>query len=384
MHSKAQQHSAIPASVGSDAGRLAVDEASLGDSLQLGSVQVRNRIWLAPMCQYSVTAEDGVPGDWHLVTLGSKAAGGFGLVMTEATAVSPEGRISPQDTGIWNAAQESAWTRIANFIGEQGATPAIQLAHAGRKASTYRGFPGEQRGALEPSAGGWQPLGPEDIAFDGLTQPRAMCGEDFKKVIQDFADAAERSVRAGFQVLEIHAAHGYLLHEFLSPLTNHRTDHYGGSLEKRYRLLSQVINAVQQVIPSDIALIVRVSATDWHEDGLHIDDMVTFCQWMRTAGVDLIDVSTGGNALVPIPVGPGYQVPHASYIRDHANIKVSAVGMITSATQAQQVVRLGQADAVMIGRQALVDSSWALKALLELDSDHSQSLVPPALTRGHW
>lgn len=358
--------------------------SSVADPLTFGPVTTRNRLWLAPMCQYSVTDHSGVPGEWHLVTLGSRAAGGFGLVMTEATAICPEGRISSEDTGIWNDDQESAWKRIVCFIASQGATPAIQLAHAGRKASTYRGFPGEPRGAKPAADGGWETIGPSSLAFDGLSVPRAANHDDLDKIVSDFAGAAERSVRAGFSVVEIHAAHGYLLHQFLSPLSNNRNDEYGGSLENRYRLLGRVVTEVKAVLPESIALIVRVSATDWTPDGLSVADTVRYCQWLREAGVSLIDVSTGGNVLAEIPVRPGYQVPFADDIRHQANMPVAAVGLITAAVQAEQIVQSGQADAVMIGRQALVEPTWPLRALAELQSPAVGELIPPAAIRGHW
>lgn len=358
--------------------------ASVADPLVIGPVTTRNRLWLAPMCQYSVTDHSGIPGDWHLVTLGSRAAGGFGLVMTEATAICPEGRISSEDTGIWNDSQEKAWSRIVDFVASQGATPAIQLAHAGRKASTYRGFVGEPRGPKSCADGGWETLGPSAVAFEGLATPKQADVADLDKVVADFVAAATRSVRAGFEVVEIHAAHGYLLHQFLSPLSNFRDDEYGGCLENRYRLLGRVIRDVKAVLPQSVALVVRISATDWTTGGLGRADTVTYCRWMRDAGVDLVDVSTGGNVLATIPVSPGYQVPFATTLRQEADIPVAAVGLITKAQQAEQIVQLGQADAVMIGRQALVDPTWAIKTLTEICSGVPAGVVPPAAQRGHW
>ncbi len=284
--------------------------------LPLRGVTVRNRVWVSPMCQYS--ADEGVPNDWHLVHLGSFARGGAGLVMTEATAVSPEGRISPADTGIWNDEQQHAWARVVEFVRGQGATAAIQLAHAGRKASTRPPFEG--RGWVPFEEGGWEPVGPSPVGSPGLVTPRELTGSDLDRVVEDFARAAGRSVAAGFDAVEVHAAHGYLLHEFLSPLSNLREDEYGGSFDNRVRLLLRVVGAVRDVVPERMPVVVRISATDWVDDGWSVDDSVALGRALRNAGVDLVDVSSGGNAPAQIPVGPGYQVPFARRIREEADI----------------------------------------------------------------
>lgn len=330
--------------------------------LRLRSTTVRNRVWVAPMCQYS--AHDGVPNDWHLVHLGSFARGGAGLVLTEATAVSPEGRISPADTGIWNDEQVAAWTRIVDFVHGQGATVGIQLAHAGRKASTRPPFEG--RGSVSVEQGGWSTVAPSAVAFPGIAEPRELSPADIDQVVADFAEAARRALRAGFDVLEVHAAHGYLLHEFLSPLSNRREDEYGGSFANRVRLLLRVVDSIRAAVPEATPLLVRISATDWIEGGWTADDSVALAGLLREAGVDLIDVSTGGNAPADIPVDAGYQVPFARRIRDEAGIPVGAVGLITEPKQAEELVAEGHADAVLLARAMLRDPHWALRAAHEL------------------
>ena len=294
----------------------------------LRGTSVRNRVWVSPMCQYS--AVDGLPGDWHLVHLGSFARGGVGLVMTEASAVSPEGRISPQDSGIWNDEQRDAWARIVDFVHGQGAVAAVQLAHAGRKASTRR--PWDGRGSVAEEDGGWETVGPSAVAFPGLREPRELTAEGIAAVVDDFAAAAKRSLEAGFDVIEVHAAHGYLLHEFLSPLSNRRTDEYGGSFDNRVRLLLDVVRAVGAAVPGETPLVVRISATDWAD----------------------------------IPVEPGYQVGFARRIRQEAGIATGAVGLITEAKQAEEVVAEGSADVVFLARALLRDPHWALQAAHEL------------------
>lgn len=319
------------------------------------------------MCQYS--SVDGMPTDWHLVHLGSRAVGGAGLVIVEATAVSPEGRISPEDSGIWTDAHANAFKRITNFIAEQGSVPGIQLAHAGRKASTYAPWNGS--GKVAPENGGWQVVAPSPIKFSAdFPDPKAMDAEDIQKVIRDFVSAAERAVDAGFKVIEIHAAHGYLLHEFLSPLSNQRTDEYGGSLENRMRFPLEVVRQVRTVVPDGLPLFVRISATDWTEGGWNVDESVAFCEQVREIGVDLIDVSSGGN--VPnahIPVGRGYQVAFADEIRSRAGIKTGAVGMITEPEQAVEILASGKADAILVAREFLRDPYFAIRAAQELNSD---------------
>jgi 2,4-dienoyl-CoA reductase-like NADH-dependent reductase (Old Yellow Enzyme family) len=333
------------------------------EPLTLRGLTIPNRVWLAPMCQYS--AVDGVPNDWHLVHLGARASGGFGLVLTEATAVVPEGRISPQDTGLWNDEQQAVWARIVAFAQERGARVGLQLAHAGRKASTYRPW-AEQRGTVAPADGGWATRAPSAEAFPGYAAPSEMTDEEIAEVPQQFARAARRAHDAGFDVVEIHAAHGYLLHQFLSPLSNHREDEYGGVLENRSRLLVDVVDAVRHVWPEDKPVLVRVSATDWREDGLTVEDVTQVAKELAAHGVDLVDVSTGGNAPADIPVAPGYQVPAARAVREGAGLPVSAVGLVTSPAQAEQTLVDGAADAVMLGREALRDPMWPLRAAHEL------------------
>jgi 2,4-dienoyl-CoA reductase-like NADH-dependent reductase (Old Yellow Enzyme family) len=328
----------------------------------LRDLVVRNRVWVSPMCQYS--AVDGVPNDWHLVHLGSFARGGAGLVFTEATAVAPEGRISPADTGIWNDEQRDAWARIVDFVHGQGAAAGMQLAHAGRKASTRPPFEG--RGPVPPEEGGWPTVGPSAVPFPGLPAPQELTGPDLDRVVADFEAAARRALDAGFDVLEIHAAHGYLLHEFLSPLSNHRTDAYGGSFENRVRLLLRVVEAVRAVVPESAPLVVRISATDWVEGGWAVDDSVALARLLREAGVDLVDVSSGGNARAKIPTEPGYQVPFARRIREEAGIPTGAVGLVTEPKQADEIVEEGAADVVLLARALLRDPHWPLRAAHEL------------------
>ena len=336
--------------------------AELFTPVRLRGVTNRNRAWVAPMCQYS--AVDGVPNDWHLVHLGSFARGGAGLVLTEATAVSPEGRISPVDTGIWNDEQRDAWSRIVDFVHGQGATAGMQLAHAGRKASTRPPFEG--RGPVPVEEGGWETVGPSAVAFPGLVEPRELTVAEIDQVVEDFARAARRALEAGFDLLEIHAAHGYLMHQFLSPLSNQRQDEYGGSFDNRARLVLRVVEAVRSVVPDSMPLLVRLSATDWVEDGWTADDSVALARLLREAGVDLVDVSSGGNAPADIPVGPGYQVTFARRIREEAGIPTGAVGLITEPKQAEDIVADGAADVVLLARAMLRDPHWALRAAHEL------------------
>ncbi|MDE0573537.1 NADH:flavin oxidoreductase/NADH oxidase [Demequina sp. B12] len=342
--------------------------SALFSPLTLGDVTFRNRLWVAPMCQYSCEDRDGVPTDWHLVNLGGMARGGAGLVMAEATAVTPEGRISPWDTGIWNSTQADAWARIVRFIHGQGAKAGVQLAHAGRKASTYRSWSGH--GAVPHDDGGWTPQAPSALAFRGLAYPEELNHAGIAAVVTSFREAALRAVAAGFDVLEIHAAHGYLLHEFLSPLSNQRDDEYGDSLENRARLLLDIVRAMREVAPSQ-AIFVRFSATDWMEpEGWTVQDTVIVSEWVKDAGADLIDVSSGGN--VPdakIAVGPGYQVAFATEVKERAHVPVSAVGLITDPHLAEHIVAAGQADAVMAGREFMRDPHFALRAAHELGVD---------------
>jgi 2,4-dienoyl-CoA reductase-like NADH-dependent reductase (Old Yellow Enzyme family) len=317
------------------------------------------------MCQYSY--EDGLANEWLFVHLGSRAVGGAGLVMVEASAVVPEGRISPRDLGIWSDEHAERLSRAANFIASQKSVPAIQLAHAGRKASTYA--PGLGDGFVSPTEGGWEEVyAPSPIPFDAkYAKPKELTTQGIRHVIEAFAQAAKRSIAAGFQLIEIHAAHGYLLHEFLSPVSNRRTDEYGGSLENRSRLLRETLTAVRGVIPDKTPLWVRVSATDWVPEGLSLDEVVEVVKDLKKLGADLIDCSSGGNvAGAKIPVGPGYQTPFAERIRRDAGIPTAAVGMITGAAQADHIIRTGQADVVLLAREMLRDPYWPMHAAAEL------------------
>lgn len=336
--------------------------------LTLRSVTLRNRILMSPMCQYS--ARDGVPGPWHLVHLGSRAVGGAGLVMVEATAVLPKGRISPADTGLWSDAQLEAFRPIAAFIRAQGACPAIQLAHAGRKAGTD--LPWRGGAPLQPDSGGWTPVAPSPRAFaDGYQVPRELDTPDLDRVESAFVAAAERAAAAGFEAVELHMAHGYLLHEFLSPITNHRADEYGGvGFEDRVRFPLRVVAAVRAAWPDDLPLLVRLSCTDWVEGGWDLESSIMLCRRLRRLGVDLVDCSSGG--LVPdarIPAGPGFQVPFAAEIRHEAQVATAAVGLITAPAQAEQIVATGHADAVLLGRELLRDPYWALNAARSLGAE---------------
>lgn len=337
------------------------------DPLTLRGVAFRNRIAVSPMCQYS--SVDGLASDWHLVHLGSRAVGGAGLVLTEATAVLPEGRISPADTGIWDENQIPPLARIASFLTGAGAVAGIQLAHAGRKASMPS--PGRPGAALLPEEGGWAVVGPSPVPFaEGGLVPLPLDEAGIREVIDAFAAGAERASRAGFRVVEVHAAHGYLLHEFLSPLSNQRTDRWGGSLENRTRLLLEVVRAVRSVVAENLALFVRISATDWVEGGWDLPQSIELAKALRAAGVDLVDASSG--ALVPyatIPAAPGFQVPFAAAIRREGGIATGAVGLITHAAQADAVVREGKADLVLLGREMLREPYWALKAAARLGGD---------------
>lgn len=334
--------------------------------LTLRSVTMRNRLWVAPMCQYEVVKQNGVPTDWHLVHLGSLARGGAGLVMTEATAVSPEGRISGEDTGIYTDEQRDAWRRIVDFIHGQGATAGIQLAHAGRKGSQWREWLPDT-GTRPVSAGGWRTVAPSEIPFEGYDTPIALNLAGIDEVVRDFTRAAHRAVEADFDVIEVHAAHGYLIHQFLSPLANERTDEYGGSLENRSRLLMRVVTAVREAIGPDRALFVRLSATDWADGGWTPEETAQVASAALQLGADLFDISTSGILASPtIPVAPGYQVPFAAAVREATGAPVSAVGLITTAEQAAEIVASGKADAVMMARKLLRDPHFPLRAAAEL------------------
>ncbi|MHB1202999.1 MAG: NADH:flavin oxidoreductase/NADH oxidase [Acidithiobacillus sp.] len=334
---------------------------------QQRSLRIRNRICVSPMCQYSTP--DGVARDWHMVHLGSRAVGGAGLVMVEASGINPEGRISPQDLGIWNDSQAEALRPIAAFMRGQGATPAIQIAHAGRKASTAAPFHGGH--PIAPKDGGWQPIAPSAIAFSSEhTLPRAMAAADFQQILEDFQAAARRALAAGFQVLEIHMAHGYLLHSFLSPISNRREDRYGGSLENRMRFPLEVTAALRAIWPDDLPLWVRISASDWVEGGWDIEQSIALSAALKKLGVDAIDCSSGG--MTPdarIPAGPGFQTPFAAAIRHAVGIPTVAVGLITDAAQAEHILVTEQADAVSLAREMLRDPYWPLHAALALGDD---------------
>jgi 2,4-dienoyl-CoA reductase-like NADH-dependent reductase (Old Yellow Enzyme family) len=336
--------------------------------IKIRNLEVKNRIWIAPMCQYACTGADGIVTQWHLAHYGQRAIGGAGLIIAEATAVVPEGRISPYDAGLWSDEQIAPWREVTDFVKAQGARFAVQLAHAGRKASTYPEWAGT--GTVPESDGGWQSVAPSQIAFEGYDEPRELTTAEVGEVAIQFAAAAERAVRAGFEAIEIHAAHGYLLHEFLSPATNHRNDQYGGSLENRARLLLDVVRAVRATLPADMPLFVRFSASDWVESGWDQDKTGQVADWCIELGVDLVDVSSGGLlAGVKIPVGPGYQVPLANHVADRVGKPVAAVGLITEAGQAERILQTTDVSVILIGRAALRDPFWPLRAASELGVD---------------
>ncbi|WP_026423211.1 NADH:flavin oxidoreductase/NADH oxidase [Actinokineospora inagensis] len=336
------------------------------------SVTVRNRVVVSPMCQYS--AVDGVPDEWHLVHLGSRAVGGAGLVLSEATAVEARGRISPGDTGIWNAEQVAAWRPVVEFIKGQGAVAGVQLAHAGRKASVYSPLVG-QDGELAEADGRWTTVAPSAVRFaESYPLPQALAKAEIDELVATFAQAARNAVEAGFEVVEVHAAHGYLLHQFLSPLSNLRDDEYGGDLAGRLRFPVAVVEAVRAAVPDGVAVFVRISASDWVDGGLTVDDAVEISRAFAAAGADLIDVSTGGNvATAKIPVGPGYQVPFADAVRRKADVATGTVGLITDPRQAEAILADGSADLVLLGRELLRDPYWPLHAAAALGAE----VTPP-------
>jgi len=336
----------------------------LFEPLKLRDITIKNRIGIPPMCQYS--AQDGMAAEWHLIHYGSRAIGGAGLLILEATAVTPDGRISPGDLGLWKDEQIEPLSRIARVARENGCVPAIQLAHAGRKASVGLGW--EAQRTLAASEGGWTPVAPSAVSFgDGYVAPHALTLAEIQDIVTAFVAAAKRAVVAGFQAIELHAAHGYLMHQFLSPLSNQRTDTYGGSFENRSRLLREVVAAVRAVWPENLPLLIRLSATDWVEGGWTADETVELCRGLKALGVDLADISTAG--LVPtakIPAGPGFQTEFAARVRNESGLPAAAVGLITSAAQADQIVRSGQADMVLVGREILRNPYWPLLAAQEL------------------
>ncbi|MFE6409487.1 NADH:flavin oxidoreductase/NADH oxidase [Streptomyces sp. NPDC057837] len=343
---------------------------ALFEPFTLRDVTIPNRVWMPPMCQYSAAPEGpsaGAPTDWHFAHYAARATGGTGLIIVEATAVSPEGRISPYDLGIWNDTQVEAFRRITRFLTEQGTVPAVQLAHAGRKASTDRPWKGGK--PVGPEAHGWSSVAPSPIPFDAEhPAPAELTVTQIRDIVGQFAAAARRALAAGFEIAEIHGAHGYLINEFLSPHSNHRTDAYGGSYENRTRFALEVVDAVREVWPDDKPLFFRISATDWlDEAGWTPDDTVRFAAELRAHGVDLLDVSTGGNASgVRIPTGPGYQVPFAARVKNETDLAVAAVGLITEVEQAEKILSNGEADAVLLGRELLRNPSWARHAAREL------------------
>ncbi|TXS44589.1 NADH:flavin oxidoreductase/NADH oxidase [Streptomyces sp. t39] len=356
--------------------------SALFEPFTLRSLTIPNRVWMAPMCQYSAETSGpgaGVAGDWHFAHYAARATGGTGLVLLEATAVAPEGRISPADLGIWNDAQADALRRITGFLRSQGTVAGIQLAHAGRKASTDRPWKGGT--PVGPDADGWQPVGPSPVPFaEGHPVPDELTREEIGAVVGQFADAARRALAAGFQVAEVHGAHGYLIGEFLSPHSNRRTDEYGGSFENRTRFALEVVDAVRAVWPAELPLFFRISATDWlDEGGWTVDDTVRLAAVLKEHGVDLLDVSSGGNAAgVRIPTGPGYQVPFAARVRAETGLPVAAVGLITDAAQAEKILANGEADAVLLGRELLRNPSWARQAARTLGGEVG---VPPQYAR---
>jgi len=354
--------------------------SKLFEPITLRSLTVRNRAWLAPMCQYSST--DGVPDDWHLTHLGARATGGFGLILTEASAVVPEGRISPQDAGIWNDEQAAAWRRIVDFVHQQGAAIGVQLAHAGRKASTYRPW-AEESGTVPEAEGGWPTAAPSRLAFPGYDEPQELSVEEIAAVVTAFGAAAARAVRAGFDTVEIHAAHGYLLHQFLSPLSNDRDDEYGGSFDNRVRFLLETVDAVRAALPDTAPLLVRISGTDWLDGGWDLEQSTRLAVLLKEHGVDLVDVSSGGNAPASIPVGPGYQVPLAAGVRS-AGLPTGAVGLITEPEQAEKILANGEADVVLLARAALREPAWPLRAAHELGVAPDEAPWPAQYTRAYW
>lgn len=342
--------------------------SKLFSPLKLRSLALRNRIMVAPMCQYSSC--DGLPNTWHQVHLGSRAVGGAAVVMVEATAVCPEGRISPSDCGLWNDAQAEAFAPIAKFIHEQGAIPAVQIGHAGRKASTSAPWLGGE--PVDPANGGWTPVAPSPLPFNDMSPvPLELSDDHLEQIAQQFETAAQRALAAGFQIIQVHMAHGYLLHQFLSPLSNQRTDQYGGNLENRMRFPLEVARRVRHAWPDALPVMVRISATDWVDGGWDLSQSVELCKQLKTLEIDLVDCSTAG--LVPdavIPVAPGFQVPFATAIRNQAGIATGAVGLITQPEQAAEIIDSEQADVVSLARELLRDPYWPMHAAHALNVDH--------------
>jgi len=351
--------------------------ASLFDPIKIREVTFANRIWVSPMCQYS--AENGVATNWHDVHIGSFATGGAGMIMMEASGVVPEGRISTKCLGLWNEEQSKRLKPIVDFAHSMGTKIGIQLAHAGRKASCLP--PWSDHPMASKEEGGWECVAPSPISFGGkYPVPRELTKNEIEELVRSFASAAKRAVAAGFDLVEIHAAHGYLIHQFLSPISNQRNDEYGGSFENRTRFILDIARAVRNAIPESMPLFTRISASDWLEGGWTIDDSVQLSKLLKVAGVDLIDVSSGGTSSgAPVPVGPGYQVPFATKIKEEAAIPTCAVGLITQAHQADEIVRSGNADAVMMAREFLRNPRWPLAAAQDLKAEVSW---PVQLIRG--
>ncbi|MCI1983583.1 MAG: NADH:flavin oxidoreductase/NADH oxidase [Bifidobacteriaceae bacterium] len=353
--------------------------------MTLRDITFRNRAWLPPMDQYSAFKQDGMPTDWHYQHYVSRANGGFGLVITEATAVSPEGRISPDDVGLWNDAQQNTWRWIASGIAAAGAVPGIQLNHAGRKGSSGDFTVGFNNASVPFENGGWQTVAPSRVPFGSYAIPNELSRDEIHGIVADFRNSAARAVAAGFKVIEIHAAHGYLISQFLDPLSNVRTDDYSGSLENRMRFLIEIVDAIREVLPESLPLFVRISATDWAQGGWDLDQTVKVAQVVKRHGVDLMDVSTGGIVpYVSIPVAPNYQVPFAAEVRAQAGIPTTAVGLIDKPKQAEKILRKGWADAVEIGRAALREPSWPLHAAYKLGLNRHQAPYPPQYLRGAY
>ncbi len=349
----------------------------LFEPLTLRETMFKNRLWVTPMCQFSCMGLDGMPGSWHLVNAGSYAAGGAGLVMIESTGVSPEGRITVWCPGMWNDAQLAAWVPIVDFIHSQGAVAGIQLNHAGRKGS---GYANGKSMAIED--GGWPTMGPSAVGVDGMAMPREMTQADIDKVVADFASASVRSVAAGFDLIELHAAHGYLIHQFLSPLSNERTDEYGGSLENRARLLLDIIRAIREAVPERTVLFVRFSASDWTDGGFTPEETAIVAQWSAALGADLFDISSGGlTRNVFISSTPGYQVEFSNTVRK-AGVRTAAVGKILTSAHAEEILQEGKADAIFMGRQLINDPHFPLRAAHELGVE--VDYIPKPHQMGHW
>lgn len=353
------------------------------DPIQLRDLTVRNRIWLPPMDMYSAFAGDGRPTPFHYQHYVSRAMGGFGMIIAEATAVSPQGRISPHDVGLWEDGQIDSWRWIVDAVKATGAAMAVQLNHAGRKGSTGSFAAGYVRGSVPIEAGGWPTVAPSEIAYGNYAMPRALSVDEIHRIVDEFAAAARRAVDTGFQAIELHGAHGYLISQFLDPLSNVRQDEYGGGFEGRTRFLVEVVDAVRAVMPEGMPLLVRVSATDWAAGGWDLEQTVMLAKLLKRHGVDVMDVSTGGMVSgVTVPVKPKYQVPFAAAVRERADIPVTTVGLITKPKQAQKILAKGQADVVEIGRAALRDPYWPLRAAHKLGVPTEDAAYPPQYVRG--